>query len=220
MCDLSNDQVRLYRKVIADLEMDLDGLADDTATMPYMNILAAIIRLKQICDHPCLVKGCSNPEEFASGKWDLFVELTAELLAAEMKFVVFSRYVDMLALIERYLQEAGIGFCSLKGDMPVRKRQKMIDEFNTNPACGVFCASLLAGGIGIDLTAAQAVIHYDRWWSCFSFHLFFQDNQRFYNQEKTFVLMRVLHARMAAMVPVWKTFTRAMVRPASASMAV
>ena len=165
LCDLSDDQVGLYRKVIADQEMDLDGLADDTAAIPYMNILAAITRLKQICDHPCLVKGCSNPEEFASGKWDLFVELAAELLAAEMKFVVFSQYVDMLALIERYLQEAGIGFCSLKGDMPVRKRQKMIDEFNTNPDCGVFCASLLAGGIGIDLTAAQAVIHYDRWWN-------------------------------------------------------
>jgi superfamily II DNA or RNA helicase len=165
ICELSDDQIGLYRKIIADQEMGLEGLADDTAAIPYMNILATITRLKQVCDHPCLVKGCSNPEEFAGGKWDLFVELAAELLAAEMKFVVFSQYVDMIALIERYLQDAGIGFCSLKGDMPVRKRQKMIDAFNNNPDCRVFCASLLAGGIGIDLTAAQAVIHYDRWWN-------------------------------------------------------
>ena len=165
LCELSDDQVGLYRKIIADKEMDLEGLADDTTAIPYMNILAAITRLKQICDHPCLVKGCDNSEEYSSGKWDLFVELTAELLASEMKFVVFSQYVGMLALIERYLGDAGIGFASLKGDMPVGKRQKMIDAFNEDPGCRVFCASLLAGGVGIDLTGAQAVIHYDRWWN-------------------------------------------------------
>ena len=165
LCELSDDQVGLYRKIIADREMDLEGLTDDTAAIPYMNILATITRLKQVCDHPCLVKGCDNPEEYASGKWDLFVELAAELLDSEMKFVVFSQYVDMLALIERYLRDAGIGFAGLKGDMPVGKRQKMIADFNEDPDCKVFCASLLAGGVGIDLTGAQAVIHYDRWWN-------------------------------------------------------
>jgi SNF2 family DNA or RNA helicase len=49
--------------------------------------------------------------------------------------------------------------------MPVGKRQQMIDRFNTDLDCRIFCASLLAGGLGIDLTAAQAVIHYDRWWN-------------------------------------------------------
>jgi SNF2 family DNA or RNA helicase len=71
----------------------------------------------------------------------------------------------MLELIEKYLQMSGIRFGSLKGNMAVGKRQKMIDEFNQDPDCRVFCASLLAGGVGIDLTSAQAVIHYDRWWN-------------------------------------------------------
>jgi len=95
--------------------------------------------LKQICCHPCLVQGCTDPEEYGSGKWDLFIELTAELLAADMKFVVFSQYTSMLELIEKYLQRVGIRFAGLKGNM--------------------------AGGIGIDLTCAQAVIHSDRWWN-------------------------------------------------------
>ena len=165
LCELSDDQIGLYREVIKGREHDLEELGNDAAGIPYMNILATITRLKQICCHPCLVQGSSDPEDFSSGKWDLFVELISELLAADMKFVVFSQYTGMLTLIEKYLQQAGIRFCSLQGNMPPGTRQKMIDTFNKDPDCRVFCASLLAGGIGIDLTSAQAVIHYDRWWN-------------------------------------------------------
>jgi superfamily II DNA or RNA helicase len=165
ICELDEDQVGLYRQVIEEREGDLERLADETGNVPYMNILAIITRLKQICCHPCLVQGCSDPASYGSGKWDLFVELIAELMAAEMKCVVFSQYTGMLELMEDYLQKAGIGFCSLKGSMTVSKRQKMIDRFNNDPDCRVFCASLLAGGVGIDLTSGQAVIHYDRWWN-------------------------------------------------------
>ncbi len=165
ICELSADQISLYRDVLKGREQDLEELADDAATIPFMNILATITRLKQICCHPCLVQDCQDPTEYSSGKWDLFVELAEELLAADMKFVVFSQYTGMITLIERYLQTAGIGFSSLKGEMPIGKRQKMIGDFNNNPDRRVFCASLLAGGIGIDLTSAQAVIHYDRWWN-------------------------------------------------------
>jgi SNF2 family DNA or RNA helicase len=165
ICELDDDQVSLYREVIQDREGDLDELASENGAIPYMNILALITRLKQICCHPCLVQGCTDPTQYGSGKWDLFVELTGELMSAGMKFVVFSQYVGMLELIENYLQTADIGYCSLKGSMAVGKRQKMIDQFNNDPTCRVFCASLLAGGVGIDLTSAQAVIHYDRWWN-------------------------------------------------------
>ncbi|MGW8195146.1 MAG: DEAD/DEAH box helicase [Desulforhopalus sp.] len=165
LCELHEDQLGLYRQVISEREHELDELADETTTIPYMNILAIITRLKQICCHPCLVQGCSDHARYGSGKWDLFVELTEELLSAEMKFVVFSQYTGMLEMIENYLQMAGIGFSSLKGSMTAGKRQQMIDQFNNDSKCRVFCASLLAGGVGIDLTGAQAVIHYDRWWN-------------------------------------------------------
>ncbi len=164
-CELSDDQIGLYREVLEEREQELEELGGGEAAIPYINILATITRLKQICCHPCLVQGCTHPGNYGSGKWDLFVELAGELLAADMKFVVFSQYTGMIALIERYLAEAGIGFASLKGSMPAGKRQKMIALFETGPDCRVFCASLLAGGLGIDLTSAQAVIHYDRWWN-------------------------------------------------------
>lgn len=165
LCELTNDQVDLYREIIAGRRKELWELESGTAAIPYMNILATITRLKQICCHPCLIQGSDDPKDYSCGKWDLFVELTAELLAADMKFVVFSQYTSMLKLIERYLQEAGIHFSSLKGNMSVGKRQNMVENFNENPNCRVFCASLLAGSVGIDLTSAQAVIHYDRWWN-------------------------------------------------------
>lgn len=165
ICELDDDQVGLYREIIKERKNELDDLASETATIPYVNILSIITRLKQVCCHPCLVQGCSDPAQYGSGKWNLFVELTEELLSAEMKFVVFSQYTGMLELIENYLQAADIGFCSLKGSMTVGKRQQMIDQFNNDSKCRVFCSSLLAGGVGIDLTSAQAVIHYDRWWN-------------------------------------------------------
>ncbi len=165
ICELLDEQISLYREVLKEREQDLEGLVSGTAAIPYLNILATITRLKQICCHPCLVQGSDHPGDYGSGKWELFVELTGELLAADMKFVVFSQFTGMIALIKRYLSEAGIGFASLTGEMPIGKRRKMITEFATNPDCRVFCASLLAGGLGIDLTGAQAVIHYDRWWN-------------------------------------------------------
>ncbi len=165
ICELSDDQVRLYRQVIDERRSVVQTLEDETGAIPYMNVLAMITRLKQICNHPSLIHGSLNMDAYASGKWDLFVELTQELLDAGMKFVVFSQYTGMLALIERYFDTMGIAFCSLKGDMGVKRRREMIAEFNDNCRCRVFCASLLAGGVGIDLTSAQAVIHYDRWWN-------------------------------------------------------
>ncbi len=164
-CDLSEDQVALYREVIEDRERELEALETESDAIPYLNILSTITRLKRICCHPCLVQGCNDPEEYGCGKWELFVELTEELLAADMKFVVFSQYTGMIELIETYLRQAGIGFASLKGEMAAGRRQRQIEAFNTDPNCRVFCASLLAGGVGIDLTGAQAVIHYDRWWN-------------------------------------------------------
>lgn len=165
LCELSDDQIALYREVIDESDRELAELLDGTGAIPYLNILAVITRLKQICCHPCLVQGCDDPGEYRSGKWDLFVELVEELIAADMKFVVFSQYTGMLDLIEAHLARLGIPFATLKGDMTAGRRQKMIERFNGDADCRVFCASLLAGGVGIDLTAARAVIHYDRWWN-------------------------------------------------------
>ncbi len=165
-CTLHADQVRLYREFLSGQSGKLvDQLNDEGSEIPYMEVLALITYLKQICDHPCLISGESDPEEYGSGKWELFKELLKECQESGYKVVVFSQYTSMLDLIENYLRGLGIGIACLRGGMTLQKRKREIDRFQNEDGCQVFCASLLAGGTGIDLTAAQCVIHYDRWWN-------------------------------------------------------
>ncbi len=164
-CELSNTQVKLYREVVdesQDLLADMESIDKSTQ---YINILAMLTRLKQICNHPSLLEKSIDAEQYESGKWNLFLELISECLAADRKIVVFSQYTGMLDIIEHYLKQAGIGHASLHGKMSINKREKMLARFRDEKECRIFCASLLAGGTGIDLISAQVVIHYDRWWN-------------------------------------------------------
>ena len=83
--------------------------------------------------------------------------------ASRQKVVVFSQYLAMLEIFETYLKEQGIGFAAIRG--ATRDRDKELKRFETDPKCEVFIASLQAAGVGIDLSAASVVIHYDRWWN-------------------------------------------------------
>lgn len=166
-CVLSDQQKDLYRQV---LEGDGRQLREEIAdhadqSLPYLRILAVIQQLKQICNHPCQLAGSVDYHRYESGKWELFREILDESLASGLKVVVFSQYTRMLDIIEKYLEDNGIGWRGLRGGMSPGRRQRNIDAFNADPQIAVFSASLLAGGVGIDLTGAQAVIHYDRWWT-------------------------------------------------------
>ncbi|MBU0480237.1 MAG: DEAD/DEAH box helicase [Proteobacteria bacterium] len=168
ICKLSEDQISLYRELISGRGREILEMVSPeqgAGSLPYMELLAVINYLKQICNHPCLIKKCTDPDRFRSGKWDLFLELLHECLDSSMKVVVFSHYTKMLDIIETYLAKNHISYCNLRGDMPISQRHEMIRKFNSDDSCKVFSASLLAGGVGVDLTAAQAVIHYDRWWN-------------------------------------------------------
>lgn len=101
--------------------------------------------------------------QYRSGKWDLFCELLEESLNSGLKVVVFSQYLNMLALIEAYLKDQNIDFATIKGE--TKNREEMITKFNTDPNCMVFTGSLRAAGLGADLTGGSVVIHYDRWWN-------------------------------------------------------
>ncbi|HAB98898.1 MAG TPA: ATP-dependent helicase, partial [Parachlamydiales bacterium] len=98
-----------------------------------------------------------------SRKRDPLAELLPEARDSGQKVGIFSQYLEMLALIEKYLKKKGIGFASIKGS--TRDRNAQLKRFREDPACEVFVASLLAAGVGIDLTVASVVIHYDRWWN-------------------------------------------------------
>lgn len=164
-CDLSEEQKGLYRETAMKMRDTVyRDLKDDAKPVPYVHVFSALSTLKQICDHPSLLSGnIKGWAQHASGKWDLFVELLQEALGSGQKVVVFSQYLDMLAIIEAYLKKKGIGFATIKGS--TRDRREQLLRFREDPACEVFVASLLAAGVGIDLTVASIVIHYDRWWN-------------------------------------------------------
>ena len=129
-----------------------------------MHIFALLSLLKQICNHPALVEGAvEDYERYASGKWELFKELLEECLDSGQKVVVYSQYLGMIRIMERYLESRGVEHAVLTGKS--RNRGEIIERFNNDPACRVYVGSLRAGGTGIDLVAASVVIHYDRWWN-------------------------------------------------------
>ncbi len=163
-CELSEEQRRLYQQVLAQKANSMvSNLQNETKPIQYLHVFAILQLLKQICNHPALLtKGATHHDGY-SGKFELLKELIAEALDSGNKIVIFSQYVNMLAFIKAYCDEQGIGAVVLSGK--TRDRGKVIESFQNNPNIKIFIGSLLAGGLGIDLTAASVVIHYDRWWN-------------------------------------------------------
>lgn len=171
-CELTGEQRALYRRVLEARAKPLRSQLRAGANVSYVHIFAALNYLKQICNHPASVSGgfaaTANASggfagDATSGKWERFVELLDECMSSGLKVVVFSQYLPMLALIERHLFQNDIHHASIKGG--TRERGAEIARFRDDPDCRVFTASLRAGGLGIDLTSASVVIHYDRWWN-------------------------------------------------------
>jgi len=167
-CELSDEQVSLYRQVLDTRARPLvKSLREsDGKPLPYLHIFAVLNPLKQICDHPVLVSGeLDDFEKFKSGKWDLYTEILRESLDSGEKVVVFSQYLGMLELMARHLDGLGVSYGRLQGSTRAEQRGEMINRFNKDPDCRVFLASLKAGGTGIDLVRGSVVLHYDRWWN-------------------------------------------------------
>jgi len=164
-CTLSEDQVKLYRDAISEKGEDLlENLQKEEKSIPYIHVFALLNLLKQICNHPALLKGgMDDYQALESGKWDLFRELLEESLQSGQKVVIYSQFLGMIRIMEKYLAKKEIDFVSLTGKTV--NREEIIERFNQDPACRVFVGSLKAGGVGIDLVAASVVIHYDRWWN-------------------------------------------------------
>lgn len=163
--DLSIDQKTLYEGVAEQVrETVYTDLKNEEKPVSYIHVFSALSKFKQICNHPALIEGnLKDWESLSSGKWELFVELLKEARASNQKVVIFSQYIKMLEIIEMYLKKKKIGYASIKGS--TRDRNEQLRKFREDPKCEVFVASLLAAGVGIDLTVASIVIHYDRWWN-------------------------------------------------------
>lgn len=164
-CDLSEEQKVLYRKVYIEHKQSFSqSVEDNKKGVKLIHVFSLLSKLKQICDHPCLVT--KQPVDFAqhqSGKWDCFVELLQEIRDSNQKVVVFSQYLGMLDIMQQYLDKEGIRYASIRGS--TRNRKEELETFRDDPKCEVFLASLQAVGVGVDLVSASVVIHYDRWWN-------------------------------------------------------
>ncbi len=165
LCELSDDQVAAYRQAVEQATEVVDELMGEAPLSNYTHILTTIIRLKQICNHLCQLEQCTDWTMYRSGKWDEFTRLLRQCLQSKLKVVVFSQFTTMLDIIEAWLHDKKIDHVSLRGKVSAKERSKRIKRFNGVKKCRVCCASLLAGGTGIDLTGAQVVIHFDRWWN-------------------------------------------------------
>lgn len=160
-CELTPAQKEVYRDVLTGRARKLREQLATGQTVSYLHVFAVLNHLKQVCNHPMTYD--SRYALVESGKWNAFTELLDSALESGLKVVVFSQYLRMLKMIEHYLDERSIAWATIKGD--TRDRGAMVERFRTDPECRVFTASLRAGGLGIDLTAASVVIHYDRWWN-------------------------------------------------------
>ena len=123
-------------------------------------VLEGLTRLRQIACHPELVdpKFMDN-----AGKFDALIEMIDEIISEKHKVLIFSQFVKMLHIIRRHLEEKGIGYSYLDGS--TKDRQEAVDLFQNAENIRIFLISLKAGGTGLNLTAADYVIHYDPWWN-------------------------------------------------------
>jgi SNF2 family DNA or RNA helicase len=126
-----------------------------------MQLLAEIMRLRRACCHPRLALPDSP---LPSSKLDAFADIVDELLDNRHKALVFSQFVDHLALIRAHLDERGIRYQYLDGSTPENQRRAAVTAFQSGDG-DLFLISLRAGGSGLNLTAADYVIHMDPWWN-------------------------------------------------------
>jgi len=164
LCNLTPEQASLYEQVV---EATLSEVESATGIRRRGVILAALTRLKQICNHPVQYLRDGSPLDGRSGKCERLVEMLEEVIAERDAALVFTQFREMGNLLVPMLTERlHTEVLFLHGATTAANRQKMIDRFQ-DPASGVrvFLLSLRAGGLGLNLTAANHVFHFDRWWN-------------------------------------------------------
>lgn len=159
--DMEPAQRKLYERARDYYRAKLLGLIEDEGfDKARMNVLEGLLRLRQISNHPKLVEKDFRGQ---SAKLTLLLERIESICSEGHKALIFSQFVQMLKLIRTELDERGIPYTYLDGK--TRNRQERVDEFQNNEDIPLFLISLRAGGVGLNLTAADYVIHVDPWWN-------------------------------------------------------
>jgi superfamily II DNA or RNA helicase len=160
--ELEGEQRRLYDAELKRARAQLLGVNTDRALDAVrFNILASLLRLRQICCHPALIDPAHR--ELPSAKLEALLERLEELRDEGHQVLVFSQFVQMLEIIRTRLASAGIGYLMLTG--ATENRAELVDEFQRDRSKTVFLLSLKAAGFGLNLTAASYAVLYDPWWN-------------------------------------------------------
>nr|MBP7570117.1 DEAD/DEAH box helicase [Acidobacteriota bacterium] len=163
-CLLSRVQAALYEQAVRDLKR---RLAETTEGIDRRGlVLASLLRLKQICNHPSHWLGDQAWGPADSGKWARLAEIVDVVSARQEKMLVFTQFREMTGPLAAYLASLwGRPGLVLHGGTPVAARRRLVERFQGDERVPFFVLSLKAGGTGLNLTAASHVVHVDRWWN-------------------------------------------------------
>jgi non-specific serine/threonine protein kinase len=160
---LSKKQMALYSALVKELEEGLDQLE---GIQRKGVVLTSIMKFKQICNHPDQYLGQEVFESAESGKFTLISELTETIREKRERLLVFTQFREMCNPLSEFLESCfekeGL---VLHGGTTPKQRAKMVKQFNSEEYVPYMVLSLKAGGVGLNLTAANHVIHFDRWWN-------------------------------------------------------
>lgn len=158
---MEEEQEKLYTAHVQRIKLMLDGQTEEEFASGKIQMLAELTRLRQLCCDPSMVYQNYQGE---SAKLLMCMDLIKNAIDGGHRILLFSQFTSMLAILQERMQKEGIPFLTLTGATPKERRAELVDSFQRGEA-SVFCISLKAGGTGLNLTAADIVIHYDPWWN-------------------------------------------------------
>ncbi|MFC4532211.1 SNF2-related protein [Sphaerisporangium dianthi] len=162
-CTLTPEQASLYQAVVNDMLAKID---DSEGIERRGNVLATMTRLKQVCNHPAHLLKDGSRLAGRSGKLARLEELAEEILQEGDKALVFTQYAEFGSLLQPYLAaHLDRPVLWLHGGLPKKRRDELVERFQNGDEPTVFLLSLKAAGTGLNLTAANHVVHVDRWWN-------------------------------------------------------
>lgn len=163
-CELTDAQRAVYQQVLELGRKEVvEAVQGEGAQKSRMIILNALLRLRQICCDLRLLQLENVEEATASGKLELFEELLQEVLDGGHRALIFSQFVSMLQILKKTLEKQGLEYCYLDGS--TTNREEVVSRFQNDASIPIFLISLKAGGVGLNLAAADTVIHFDPWWN-------------------------------------------------------
>lgn len=164
-CSMTPEQIGLYQAVLDAVIARSEGSDDDRAKRQG-HILAAITALKQICDHPAAYTGDDEPLDGRSGKLERLEEIVDSVFSSDERVLVFTHFATWgVRLAEHLSKKTGVKISCYHGGLARGVRDAMVEEFQEGTGPGALVLSLKAGGTGLNLTAANHVVLFDRWWN-------------------------------------------------------